>query len=173
MLYLVKFVSFYMIYGERFMIEVSYDDTDLRLLELIQEDATKSLNDLSKELFLSKSACWRRVQKLEEDGIIEQRITVLNPEKLGLELTCFIFIRTNQHTQDWSDKFKEVISELTEVVEVYRMSGDVDYLIKALVKDMKDYDSLYQSLIKAELFDVSAGFVMEKLKHSHAIPLPI
>jgi Lrp/AsnC family transcriptional regulator len=154
------------------MDKIDYDDTDIRLLELIQGDATKSLNDLSKELFLSRSACWRRIQNLEEDGIIEQRITVLNPEKLGLELTCFIFIRTNQHTQQWSDKFKEVISELTEVVEVYRMSGDVDYLVKAMVRDMKDYDSLYQSLIKAELFDVSAGFVMEKIKHTHAIPLP-
>ena len=148
------------------------DRTDLMLLELIQLDATRSLSNLSEELLLSKSACWRRVQRLEEEGVIEQRITVLNPEKLGLELTCFIFVRTNQHTQDWSDKFKEVVSHLTEVIEVYRMSGDVDYLIKALVKDMKDYDKLYQSLIKAELFDVSAGFVMETLKHSHAIPLP-
>ncbi len=148
------------------------DHTDIMLLELIQLDATRSLGSLSEDLLLSKSACWRRVQKLEEEGIIEQRITVLNPEKLGLELTCFIFVRTNQHTQEWSDKFKEVVSDLTEVIEVYRMSGDVDYLIKALVKDMKDYDDLYQSLIKAELFDVSAGFVMETLKHSHAIPLP-
>ena len=154
------------------MSEYELDRTDLMLLELIQLDATRSLNNLSEELLLSKSACWRRVQKLEEEGVIEQRITVLNPEKLGLELTCFIFVRTNQHTQDWSDTFKEVVSNLTEVIEVYRMSGDVDYLIKALVKDMKDYDKLYQSLIKAELFDVSAGFVMETLKHSHAIPLP-
>lgn len=154
------------------MTDYTLDRTDLMLLELIQLDATRSLSSLSEELLLSKSACWRRVQKLEEEGVIEQRITVLNPEKLGLELTCFIFVRTNQHTQDWSDKFKQVISDLTEVIEVYRMSGDVDYLVKALVKDMKDYDKLYQSLIKAELFDVSAGFVMETLKHSHAIPLP-
>ncbi len=154
------------------MSSYTLDRTDLMLLKLIQLDATRSLSKLSEELLLSKSACWRRVQKLEEEGIIEQRITVLNPEKLGLELTCFIFVRTNQHTQDWSNKFKKVVSELTEVIEVYRMSGDVDYLIKALVRDMKHYDKLYQSLIKAELFDVSSGFVMETLKHSHAIPLP-
>ena len=154
------------------MVSRDIDDTDLQILKLLQLDANRSLGSLSEELALSKSACWRRIQKLEDNEVIQQRITVLDPEKLGLELTCFIFVRTNQHTKNWSDTFKQVVSDLTEVIEVYRMSGDVDYLIKALVKDMKDYDKLYQSLITAELFDVSAGFVMETLKHSHAIPLP-
>ena len=148
------------------------DKIDMRILEHIQLDATMSLGNLADQLGLSKSACWRRIQKMEDSGVIQHRVTVIDPEKLGLDLTCFIFVRTNQHTSDWSNTFKQTVSDITEVIEVYRMSGDVDYLIKALVKDMKDYDRLYQSLIKAELFDVSAGFVMETLKHSHAIPLP-
>ena len=109
---------------------------------------------------------------MEDSGVIQQRVTIIDPEQLGLDLTCFIFVKTNQHTSEWSEKFHATVDDITEVIEVYRMSGDVDYLIKAIVQDMKDYDRLYQSLIKAELFDVSAGFVMETMKHSHAIPLP-
>ena len=154
------------------MINRELDRTDLKILGYLQQDAGLSLGQLAEQLNLSKSACWRRVQKMEDMGVIQQRVTIIDPEQLGLDLTCFIFVKTNQHTREWSDTFHNTVDDITEVIEVYRMSGDVDYLIKAIVKDMKDYDRLYQSLIKAELFDVSAGFVMETMKHSHAIPLP-
>ena len=153
------------------MINDDLDKTDIQILQSVQGNANLSLGQLAEQLNMSKSACWRRVQKMEDNGVIQQRVTILDPEQLGLDLTCFIFVKTNQHNREWSQLFRKTVADITEVIEVYRMSGDVDYLIKAIVKDMKDYDRLYQLLIQAELFDVSAGFVMETMKHSHALPL--
>ena len=137
------------------------DKLDRRLLDLLQRDATLSLADLAEAVSLSRSACWRRLQKLEAAGVIRGRVTLLEPAAVGLPLTVFILIRTNQHNAAWAKRFQAVVSEVPGVQEVYRMGGDVDYLVKAVVADMPDYDRLYQQLIEADLADVSAGFVME------------
>ncbi len=147
------------------------DKLNRSILRLIQEDATLSVADLAEEIGISKSACWRRLQKLDDTGFIESRVTLLNQEKLNLALTVYISIRTNQHNNTWAEEFRQVVSDLPQVLEVNRMSGDLDYLIKAVVPDMKGYDQLYKKLIKADLFDVSSSFVMEKMKQTTLLPL--
>jgi len=147
------------------------DKTDQQILDLLQDDATLSVGDLAEQVAVSKSACWRRIQKLNETNVIEGRVTLLNQEMLNLPVTVYISIRTNQHNDEWAERFRQVITELPQILEVSRMSGDLDYLIKAVVPDMKGYDALYKKLIKADLFDVSSSFVMEKMKHTTRLPL--
>ncbi|WP_203141463.1 Lrp/AsnC family transcriptional regulator [Marinobacter mangrovi] len=147
------------------------DRQDRQLLEWLQGDAGLSVGDLAEKVGMSKSACWRRIQKLEESGVIRQRVTLLDPEKLNLPLTVYISIRTNQHNDQWSEQFREVLADIPEILEVHRMSGDLDYLIKAVVTDMPGYDRLYRQIIRANLSDVSASFVMETMKHTTALPL--
>lgn len=147
------------------------DKTDLKLLQVLQRDASLSVGVLAERVGLSKSACWRRLQKLEETGAIVGRVTLLNPETLGLKLTVFISVRTSAHNKVWSEQFRQVVLDLPGVLEVYRMGGDIDYLIKAVVKDMAGYDALYQQLIEADLFEVSASFVMETIKRTTELPL--
>lgn len=146
------------------------DKTDKALLTLLQRDASLSVGDLAEKVSISKSACWRRVQKLEEKGIIRGRVTLLEPAALGLDLTVFVSVRTNQHNEKWARQFKAVIENIPGVLEAHRMGGDVDYLIKAVVPDMPGYDKLYQELIKADLFDVTASFVMETIKETSELP---
>ena len=147
------------------------DSTDKRLLRLLQADATLSVADLAERVSISKSACWRRLQKLEQGGIIRNRVTLLDPAKVGLGLTVFITIRTNQHNEAWARRFRKVVQGVEGVLEVYRLGGQLDYLLKAVVADMPDYDRLYQQLIAADLFDVSASFVMEEIKATTVLPL--
>ena len=147
------------------------DRTDRRLLRALQRDASLSLADLAEQVSLSRSACGRRLQRLEAAGVISARVTLLNPARIGLPLTVFISVRTNQHNRDWADRFGAVVRDVPGVMEVYRMGGDVDYLIKAVVADMRDYDRLYQELIAADLSDVSAGFVMEPIRSTTELPL--
>ena len=147
------------------------DRTDRTILSHMQHDATLSVADLAELADVSKSACWRRIQKLEANGTIRSRVTLLNPPSLDLSLTVFIAVKTNQHNQRWAENFKAVTESIPGILEVYRMGGDVDYMIKAMVRDMPDYDALYQELIKADLFDVSASFVMEELKQTTVLPL--
>jgi Lrp/AsnC family transcriptional regulator len=150
---------------------VKMDKIDVALLSLMQEDAALSVGTLAEHIGISKSACWRRIQKLEEAGVIRQRVTLLDPNKLGLSLTVYISVRTAQHNQQWASNFKKVIADIPGITEVYRMGGDVDYLLKAVVSDMRGYDKLYQTLIAADLFEVTAGFVMETMKHTTILPL--
>lgn len=148
------------------------DKTDTAILRLMQKDASLSVGVLADMVSISKSACWRRIQKLEESGIIAHRVTLLNPEKIGLALTVYISIRTSEHNQKWAENFQQTVESIDGVTEVYRMGGDVDYLLKAVVSDMKGYDQLYQKLIHADLFEVTAGFVMETMKHTTVLPIP-
>ncbi len=150
---------------------VKLDAADRRLLRQLQRDASLPLVDLAESVSMSRSACWRRLQKLRESKVTRQQVMLLNPAALGLSLTVFISVRTNQHNADWSRQFREVLDGIPGILEAYRMGGDVDYLLKAVVADMPDYDRLYQELIGADLFDVSAGFVMEELKNTTALPL--
>ena len=147
------------------------DSQDLSLLSLMQKDASLSVGDLADRVGISKSACWRRIQKLEASGIIKERVAILDQEKIGLALTVYISVRTNQHNDKWAAKFQQVTQEVAGVLEAYRMSGDLDYLIKAVVEDMPGYDRLYKKLIKADLFDVSSSFVMETIKQTTQLPL--
>lgn len=147
------------------------DKTDRSILSYLQVDASLSVGDLADKVSISKSACWRRIQKLEERGVIRGRVTLLNPNALGLDLTVFISVRTNQHNEPWAKNFRATVEDIPGVLEVYRMGGDVDYLIKALVQGMSGYDKLYQELIKADLYDVTASFVMEVIKETSELPL--
>jgi len=137
----------------------------------MQRDATLSVGALAERAGMSKSACWRRVQRLEQQGVIQERVAILNAEQLGLGLCVYISVRTNKHNDGWAQNFQQVTAQIPGVQEVYRMSGDLDYLIKAVVADMAGYDRLYQQLIAADLFDVSASFVMETMKRTTALPL--
>ena len=150
---------------------IELDSQDRQLLELMQLDASLSVADLAEKIAISKSACWRRIQKFEENGVIRQRVTLLNPAKLGLGLTVFVTIRTNQHNAAWAEKFNSVVQSVEGVLEVYRLGGQVDYLLKAVVPDMPGYDRLYQKLIDADLFDVTASFVMEEIKATTVLPI--
>ncbi len=145
---------------------------DISILELIQKDASLSTGELAERVGMSKSACWRRLQKLTQDGVIQKQVALLNQEKLSLPLTVYISVRTNEHNDKWAAQFHKVIHSIPGVLEVYRMSGDLDYLIKAVVEDMKGYDKLYKQLIKANLSDVSSSFVMETMKQTTELPLP-
>jgi Lrp/AsnC family transcriptional regulator len=148
------------------------DHIDRQILQQMQRDASLSLEDLGQEVGLSRNACWRRVKNLTDAGIIKSRVAILDAEKLNLGLSVFISVRTNQHDPDWLNKFATASRGMPEILGAYRMSGDLDYLIRAQVADMAAYDRLYQRLIKrVTLSDVSASFVMEQIKETTALPL--
>ena len=147
------------------------DKQDLLLLRSIQQDSSLSTGELAEKVGMSKSACWRRLQKLTADGVIKKQVAILDAQKLNLPLTVYISIRTNEHNDNWASQFQEVTKKLPGILEVHRMSGDLDYLLKAVVEDMQGYDKLYKQLIKAELFDVSSSFVMETMKQTTELPL--
>jgi len=147
------------------------DRQDIVILSIIQRDASQSVGELADTVGMSKSACWRRLQKLESQGVIKQRVALLDANALNLSLTVYISVRTNQHNDEWAATFQRATELIPGVLEVYRMSGDLDYLIKAVVADMPDYDRLYKQLIKADIYDVSSSFVMETLKHTTCLPL--
>lgn len=144
---------------------------DRVILSQLQADAALSVGELAEIVGISKSACWRRIKKLESEGVINKRVTLLNAAAVDLSLTVFISIRTNQHNEKWSKQFRAVVRDIPGILEVYRMGGELDYLIKAVVKDMPDYDTLYQQLIQANLFDVTSNFVMEEIKHTTELPI--
>ena len=150
-----------------------FDRTDLRLLAALQEDATPSLNELAERAGLSTNACWRRVKRLEDAGVIRKRVALLDPVAAGCPVTVFVAVRTSQHTHEWLDAFARAVQTIPEVVEFYRMSGDLDYLLKVMVADIAHYDRVYKRLIREiSLSDVSASFAMEQIKYTTALPLP-
>jgi Lrp/AsnC family transcriptional regulator len=148
------------------------DTLDQKILNLLQEDATLSVAEIGERVGLSTTPCWRRIQNLEKAGIIQGRVTLLDAEKLNVGVTVFVAIRTNQHSLEWLEKFAAAVSGIPEVVEFYRMSGDVDYLLRVVVPDIAGYDAVYKRLISAvDLSDVSSSFAMEKIKSTTALPL--
>ncbi|MEJ6652123.1 MAG: Lrp/AsnC family transcriptional regulator [OM182 bacterium] len=147
------------------------DRQDIVLLSILQKDSSQSVGELADTVGMSKSACWRRLQKFEKEGVIRQRVALLDANALNLSLTVYISVRTNQHNDEWAATFQRATELIPGVLEVYRMSGDLDYLIKAVVADMPDYDRLYKQLIKADIYDVSSSFVMETLRHTTCLPL--
>ncbi|MGY6709164.1 MAG: Lrp/AsnC family transcriptional regulator [Rhizobiaceae bacterium] len=150
------------------------DEIDRRLLAELQRDATLSVDELSERVSLSRNACWRRVKLMEERGVITGRVALVDAEKIGLSLSVFVMIRTSSHDPDWLRKFREAVTSFPEITGVYRMSGDLDYVLRARVADVKAYDRLYQRLIaKVPLADVSASFVMEEIKETTVLPVEV
>jgi Lrp/AsnC family transcriptional regulator len=148
------------------------DAIDKRLLELLQKDATIPIAELAQRVNLSQTPCWKRVQKLKESGVIRAQVVLCDAQSLGVGTTVFVAVRTNQHNEAWSKQFLAAIEFVPEVVEAYRMSGEVDYLLKVMVSDISDYDRVYQQLIReVSLFDVSSSFAMEQIKYSTALPV--
>ena len=152
---------------------VSVDAHDLRLLALLQEDATLSIAELAEHIHLSSNACWKRVKRLEAEGVIRKRVALLDAARLGAGVTVFVTVRAAEHSETWLAEFAAVVRTLPEVVEFYRMSGEIDYLLKIQVADIAAYDRVYKALIRSvRLSDVSSAFAMEEMKHTTAIPLP-
>jgi len=136
----------------RDMVE-NIDDNDVKILEILQVDTTRSLDSIADEIGVSLNTCWRRVQRLEAEGIIERRVALVDNEKVGLPLTVFVSIRTDNHSQDWAQRFNKAVNSMPEIVEFYRLAGDVDYILKMVVGSVSDYDHAYQRLIKYYLLE--------------------
>ena len=148
------------------------DRMDRKILEILQKDCTLPVAEIGKQIGLSTTPCWRRIQKLEESGVIQRRVAVLDPRKVNVGVTVFVSITTSHHTQEWLDRFHEALKDFPEIVEFYRMSGQVDYLLRVVVPDIERYDAFYKKLItKIELSDVSSAFAMEQIKYTTALPL--
>jgi Lrp/AsnC family transcriptional regulator len=148
------------------------DAIDLRILREIQSDAALPLADLAEKVGLSATPCWRRLQKLEQRGVIRKRVALLDRRKLNVRITVFIAIRTSQHNTDWLEAFSQAVRDIPEIVDVYRMSGEIDYLLRAYVPDIESYDEVYKKLIsKVSLTDVTSMFAMEEIKSTTEVPL--
>ncbi len=148
------------------------DPMDRKILIALQRNADIALEDLGAMVGLSRNAVWRRVKALEAAQVIRARVALLDPDQLGLGLTVFMMIRTDRHAPDWLTRFAEATRNMPEILGAYRMTGDLDYLIRARVADVKAYDALYQRLVaRVELADVSASFVMEEMKETTELPL--
>lgn len=149
------------------------DSTDLSILALLQDDASRSIQQIADSVHLSPNACWRRIRQMEDSGVIRKRVALLDAAKLGAGLTVFVQLRAASHSEKWLETFAAAVKTIPEIVEFYRMTGEIDYLIKMRVADMAGYDRAYKRLIRtAELGDVSASFAMEEIKVTTAIPLP-
>lgn len=148
------------------------DRTDLRILDLVQHDATLSTAAIGEQVGLSSTPCWRRLHNLEKRGTIIRRVALLNRDQLNLGLDAFVAIRTDQHNERWFEVFASAVVAFPEVIELYRMSGDIDYLMRVVVPDIDAYDAFYKRLIRAvDLTDVSSSFAMERIKYTTVLPL--
>jgi Lrp/AsnC family transcriptional regulator len=149
------------------------DAIDRKILTILQEDSTISIAELAERVHLSQTPCWKRIQKLEANGFILRRVALVSPEKLGLGLTVFVSIETNDHSREWLGRFAETVSDLPEVMELYRMAGDVDYMLRVVVSDMAAYDTFYKRLIETiPLKNVTSRFAMERIKSTTAYQVP-
>jgi Lrp/AsnC family transcriptional regulator len=148
------------------------DKLDARILDLLQGDATLTAAEIADRIGLSKAPCWRRIQKLQQDGVIRQTVALLDARALNVGTTVFVTIKTGNHSEAWFEKFVRAVRDIPEVTEIHRMSGDVDYLIRIVVPDIDAYDVVYKRLICAvDLQDVSASFALETIKSTTALPL--
>jgi Lrp/AsnC family transcriptional regulator len=148
------------------------DAIDRKILHLLQRDATLPIADIAERVGLSTTPCWRRIQNLEKSGVIRRRVALVDPDKVNVGVTVFVRVRTSQHNYEWLEGFAKAVAAIDEVVELYRMSGDIDYLLRVVVPDIAAYDAVYKRLIKAaDLVDVSSNFAMERIKYTTALPL--
>jgi Lrp/AsnC family transcriptional regulator len=148
------------------------DKLDKKILELLQKDGGLTAAELADRIGLSKAPCWRRIKRLEEEGIIKQTVALLDARALNLGTTVFVTLKTGNHSEAWFDKFVKAVRDIPEVTEIHRMSGDVDYLMRIVVPDIDAYDVVYKRLIASvEFQDVSASFALETIKYTTALPL--
>jgi Lrp/AsnC family transcriptional regulator len=148
------------------------DAIDRKILAVVQEDASLSVAEIGQRVGLSSTPCWKRLQRLEADGVIMRRVALIDPEKIGLGITVFVSIETGDHSQDWLKRFAETVSAMPEVMEFYRMAGDVDYMLRVVVQDMQSYDGFYKKLIATvPLKNVTSRFAMERIKSTTALPI--
>jgi Lrp/AsnC family transcriptional regulator len=148
------------------------DAIDRKILAVVQEDASLSVAEIGQRVGLSSTPCWKRLQKLEAEGVITGRVALIDPDKIGLGITVFVSIETGDHSQEWLAHFAELVSAMPEVMEFYRMAGDVDYMLRVVVRDMQSYDAFYKKLIAAvPLKNVTSRFAMERIKSTTALPI--
>ncbi|MBX6327200.1 MAG: Lrp/AsnC family transcriptional regulator [Pseudolabrys sp.] len=148
------------------------DAIDRKILAVVQQDASLSVAEIGQRVGLSSTPCWKRLQRLEADGVIQRRVALLDPDKLGLGITVFVSIETGDHSQEWLKRFAEVVGAMPEVMEFYRMAGDVDYMLRVVVPDIAGYDAFYKRLIAAvPLKNVTSRFAMERIKSTTALPI--
>ena len=148
------------------------EETDRHILQLLQTDASLSVDDISAAVHLSRNACWRRIKALEQAGVIRARVALVDPAKVGVPLMAMVLIRTNAHDAQWMDQFQTALRALPEVVGAYRMTGDLDYVLRVRVADVPAYDAFYKRLTaRISVSDISASFVMEEIKETTAVPL--
>ena len=149
------------------------DATDRKILSLLQGDASLSVAEIGSRVGLSSTPCWKRIQRLEADGVIQRRVALVDQDKIGLGITVFVSIETGDHSQDWLARFAELVGAMPEVMEFYRMAGDVDYMLRVVVPDIQGYDTFYKKLIASvPLKNVTSRFAMEKIKSTTALPIP-
>jgi Lrp/AsnC family transcriptional regulator len=148
------------------------DAIDRKILAVVQQDASLSVAEIGQRVGLSSTPCWKRLQRLEADGVIMRRVALIDPEKIGLGITVFVSIETGDHSQDWLKRFAETVGGMPEVMEFYRMAGDVDYMLRVVVHDMQSYDGFYKKLIATvPLKNVTSRFAMERIKSTTALPI--
>jgi Lrp/AsnC family transcriptional regulator len=149
------------------------DATDRKILSLLQGDASLSVAEIGSRVGLSSTPCWKRIQRLEADGVIQRRVALVDQDKIGLGITVFVSIETGDHSQDWLAKFADMVGAMPEVMEFYRMAGDVDYMLRVVVPDIQGYDTFYKKLIASiPLKNVTSRFAMEKIKATTMLPIP-
>ena len=148
------------------------DAIDRKILAVVQDDTSLSVAEIGQRVGLSSTPCWKRLQRLEADGVITRRVALIDPEKIGLGITVFVSIETGDHSQEWLKRFADVVSGMPEVMEFYRMAGDVDYMLRVVVHDMQSYDIFYKKLIATvPLKNVTSRFAMERIKSTTALPI--
>ncbi len=148
------------------------DDIDRRILDCLQQDATLAVAEIAERVGLSTTPCWRRIQNLERDGVIARRVALLDPDRMNVGVTVFVRLKTSQHNTEWLENFAAKVTDIPEVVEIYRLSGEVDYLLRVVVPDIAAYDRVYRRLIAvADYSDVSSNFAMERIKYTTALPV--
>jgi Lrp/AsnC family transcriptional regulator len=151
---------------------MTMDRIDKEILALLQANADVPLSEIAERVNLSSTPCWRRIQRLEEQGYIQRKVALLDPVKLNVGVTVFVLLKTHQHNQEWFIKLSATISEIPEVVDFYRMSGSIDYLLRVVVPNIAAYDEVYKKLTKnIEIFEVNSSFAMEEIKHTTMLPL--
>ena len=148
------------------------DQIDKRIIDLLQHNAGMPAREIAEEVNLTPTPCWRRIQRLENDGVITRKVALINPEDVNLSVSALVQIRTNRHSADWMEQFTKALEKFPEIIEAYRTSGEVDYMLRVVVPDMEAYDIFYKRLIEeVDLYDVSTNFVMEEMKKTTALPL--
>jgi Lrp/AsnC family transcriptional regulator len=149
------------------------DAIDRKILAVLQQDASLSVAEIGDRVGLSSTPCWKRIQRLEADGVIQKRVALVDQNKIGLGLSVFVSVESSDHSDAWLKRFAEAVSAMPEVMEIYRMAGDVDYMLRVVIPDMQSYDVFYKKLIHAvPLKNVTSRFAMEKIKSITALPIP-